>query len=246
MGKRYSHPSETECWAIESKLSEGWSYAAIGRFLKRSRSTIMRGRRRGHWSGFNRYLAEFGRRYHLRKRHEAGVARCKLDAQMLKPAWITVLFGLRQEWSLQQLCDRLKDGMIPLTHLPAGVRSLSHETIYRAIYGMPAGQQHAELVKLLRHSKAGRRKHRKAKGKRFTGLQNMQSIDQRPDTANLHLEPGHWEGDLIKGTLGRSAVGALVDRLTRRTLLVKLDSAHAEHVRKAFQAGSASCPHTCA
>jgi len=187
-------------------------------------------------------LAEFGRRYHLRKRHEAGVARCKLDAQMLKPAWITVLFGLRQEWSLQQLCDRLKDGMIPLTHLPAGVRSLSHETIYRAIYGMPAGQQHAELVKLLRHSKAGRRKHRKAKGKRFTGLQNMQSIDQRPDTANLHLEPGHWEGDLIKGTLGRSAVGALVDRLTRRTLLVKLDSAHAEHVRKAFQARLSKLP----
>ena len=236
MGTRYSHLSDAERWAVESKLSEGLSYAAIGRALKRDRSTIMREARRGHWLEFGRYLAEFGRRYYLRKRGEAGVARCKLDAQMLKPAWTTVLFGLRQDWSPQQLCDRLKDGMIPPAHLPAGVRSLSHETIYRAIYGMPAGQQHAELVKLLRNSKAGRRKPRKAKGKRFTGLQNMVTIEQRPSAANLRLEPGHWEGDLIKGAFGRSAVGTLVDRVTRVTLLVKLDSAHAQEVRKAFQA----------
>jgi transposase, IS30 family len=242
MGTRYSHLSDTERWAIESKLGEGWNYATIGRFLSRDRSTIMREARRGHWCGFNRYLAEFGRRYYLRKRLEAGVARCKLDAQMLKPAWTTVLFGLRQDWSPQQLCDRLKDGMIPPAYLPAGVCSLSHETIYRAIYGMPPGQRHADLVKMLRRSKAGRRKPRKAKGKRFTGLQNMQLIDQRPDAANLRLEPGHWEGDLIKGAYGRSAVGTLVDRFTRRTLLVKLDSAHAEHVRKAFQARLSKLP----
>ena len=228
MGTRFPHLSDTERWAVESKLSEGWSYAAIGRTLNRDRSTIMREARRGRWSGLGRYLAEFGRRYYQRNRVEAGIARCKLDAQMLKPAWTTVLFGLRQDWSPQQLCDRLKDGMIPPAHLPAGVRSLSHETIYRAIYGMPAGQQHAELVKRLRHSKAGRRKPRKAKGKRFTGLQNMVTIDQRPDAAHLHLEPGHWEGDLIKGAFGRSAVDTLVDRFTRRTLLVKLKSAHAQ------------------
>ena len=220
MGKRYSHLSDAERWAVESKLSEGLSYAAIGRALKRDRSTIMREARRGRWLEFGRYLAEFGRRYYLRKRGEAGVARCKLDAQMLKPAWTTVLFGLRQDWSPQQLCDRLKDGMIPPAHLPAGVRSLSHETIYRAIYraiyGMPAGQQHAELVKLLRNSKAGRRKPRKAKGKRFTGLQNMVTIEQRPSAANLRLEPGHWEGDLIKRAFGRSAVGTLVERLNGR------------------------------
>ena len=234
MGKIYSHLSDTERWTVESKLSEGLSYAAIGRTLKRHRSTILREARRGHWSGFDRYLAEFGRRYYWRKRVEAGVARCKLDAQMLKPAWTPVLFGLRQDWSPQQLCDRLKDGMIPPASLPAGVHSLSHETIYRAIYGMPAGQQ--------RLSKAGRRKPRKAKGKRFTGLQNMLAIDQRPDVANLRLEPGHSEGDRIKGAYGRSAVGTLVDRFTRMTLLVKLDSANAQEVRKAFQARLSKLP----
>lgn len=242
MGTRYSHLSDAERWAIESKLSEGLSYAAIGRTLNRDRSTIMREAYRGRWSAFGRYLAEFGRRYYRRKRVEAGISRCKLDAQMLNPAWTTVLFGLRQDWSPQQLCDRLKVGMIPSAHLPAGVRSLSHETTYRAIYGMPAGQQHAELVKMLRHSRAGRRKPRKAKTKRFTGLQNMVSIDQRPDVANLRLEPGHWEGDLIKGAHGRSAVGTLVDRFTRKTLLVKLDSFDAQTVRKAFQARLSTLP----
>ena len=242
MGTRYSHLSDTERWAIESKLSEGLSYAVIGRALNRDRSTIMREAHRGRWSAFGRYLAEFGRRYYRRKRVEAGIARCKLDAQMLNPAWTTVLFGLRQDWSPQQLCDRLKDGMIPPAHLPAGVSSLSHETIYRAIYGMPAGQQHAELVKMLRHSRAGRRKPRKAKAKRFTGLQNMVTIDQRPNVANLRLAPGHWEGDLIKGAHGRSVVGTLVDRFTRKTLLVKLHSANAQEVRKAFQARLSQLP----
>jgi transposase, IS30 family len=236
MGTRYSHLSDTDRWAVESKLREGLSYAAIGRALNRDRSTIMREARRGRWAQLDRYCAEFGRRFYSRKRVEAGISRRKLDAQMLKPAWTTVLFGLRQDWSPQQLCDRLKDGVIPPAHLPAGVHSLSHETIYRAIYGMPAGQQHAQLVKMLRHSTAGRRKPRKAKGKRFTGVQNMVTIEQRPDLANLRLEPGHLEGDLIKGAFGRSAVGTLVDRVTRMTYLVKLRSASAQEVRKAFQA----------
>jgi transposase, IS30 family len=242
MGIRYSHLSQAERWAIEIKLREGLSYAAIGRALGRHRSTIMLENRRGHWKPFNRYLSEFGRRYYLQKRAAAGVARCKLDAQMLKPAWKTVLFGLQQEWSPQQLCDRLKDGAIPATHVPTDGLTLSHETIYRAIYGMPAGQKHAELVRLLRLSRSGRRKQRKAKGKRFTGIQNMRGIEQRPEAANLRLEPGHWEGDLIKGGYGRSAVGTLVDRFTRMTLLVKLDSCSAEHVRLAFQARLSKLP----
>jgi len=242
MGIRYSHLSDTERWTIESKRSEGWSYAAIGRLLHRDRSTIMRESRRGLCVAFNRYLAEFGRRYYARKRVEAGVARCKLDPQMLKPAWKTVLFGLRQDWSPQQLCDRLKDGMIPSASLPLPNLTLSHETIYRAIYGMPAGPQHAQLVRLRRRSTAGRRQPRKANAKRFSGLQNMVPIELRPDTANLRLEPGHWEGDLIKGAYGRSVVGTLVDRFTRMTLLVKLNSANAHEVRKAFQARLSTLP----
>jgi IS30 family transposase len=236
MARKFTHLSDAERWAIEARLREGWSYAAVGRLLLRNRSTIMREARRGHWSGFDQYLAEFGRRYYWRNRVEAGLARRKLDEHMLKPAWSTVLFGLRQQWSPQQLCDRLKDGVLPPEHVPAGLRTLSHETIYRAIYDMPAGQQRAWLTRMLRRSQAGRRKRHKGHPRRFTGVQNITPLDQRPHAANLRLEPGHWEGDLIKGSYGRSAVGVLVDRFTRMTLLVKLSSANADEVRRAFQA----------
>ena len=236
MGIKYSHFSNSERWAIESKIKDGLSFAAIGRSLGRHRSSIMRESRRGHFPGFDRYLAEFGRRYYWQLRVQAGHCRRKLDSEMLNPAWTTVLFGLQQDWSPQQLCDRLKDGLLPPGVVPPGLRSLSHETIYRAIYDMPAGQQHAQLVKLLRRSTAGRRKPRKPKGKRFTGIPNITSWRERPFSADLRLEPGHWEGDLIKGAYGRSAVGTLVDRFTRMTLLVKLSSANADEVRRAFLA----------
>ena len=240
MGTKCSHLSNPERWAIESKIKDGLSFAAIGRALGRHRSSIMRESRRGRCPGFDRYLSEFGRRYYWRLRVLAGDSRRKLDSAMLKPAWTTVLFGLRQDWSPQQLCDRLKDGLLPPCVVPPGLRSLSHETIYRAIYraiyGMPAGQQHAELVKLLRRSTSGRRRPRKPKGKRFTGIPNITSWRERPFSADLRLEPGHWEGDLIKGAYGRSAVGTLVDRYTRMTLLVKLGSANADEVRRAFHA----------
>ena len=236
MGTKYSHLSNSERWAIESKTKEGLSGAAIGRALGRHRSSIMRERRRGHRTGFDRYLAEFGRRYYSVQRVHAGRSRRKLDSEMRKPAWTTVLFGLQQDWSPQQLCDRLKDGRLPPAVVPPGLRSLCHETIYRAIYDMPAGQQHAQLVKLLRRSTAGRRKPRRPGGRRFTGISNITSWRERPFSADLRLEPGHWEGDLIKGAHGRSAVGTLVDRFTRMTLLVKLNNASADEVRRAFLA----------
>lgn len=234
MGLKYSHLSDSERWAIETKLKDGLSLAAIGRSLRRHRSTILRESRRGRWHGLDRYLAEFGRRYYLSKRVLAGQSRRKLDAQMRNPAWKTVLFGLRQDWSPQQLCDRLKDGALPARVVPPGLRCLSHETIYRAIFDMPRGQQHAALVRLLRRSKGGRRRPRTPKAQRFTGLRNISPLNLRPLTAEHRLEPGHWEGDLIKGAHGRSVVGTLVDRYTRMTLLVKLRSAHADEVRLAF------------
>lgn len=236
MGSKYSHLSEAERWAIETKLKDRFSLAAIGRSLGRHRSTICRERKRGHWQPFNLYLAEFGRRYYAHRRALAGQSRRKLDAQMRKPAWKTVLFGLAQDWSPQQLCDRLNDGVLPAFAVPPGLHCLSHQTIYRAIFDMPPSQQRATLVKLLRRSQAGRRRSRRPKSERFTGISNISPISLRPLAADLRLEPGHWEGDLIRGANGRSAVGTLVDRFTRMTLLVKLRSTHSDEVLRAFHA----------
>lgn len=235
MGVRYSHLSDAERGAIEIKLREGLKQAAIARSLRRHPSTICRELRRGN-PRLDRYLAHFGQLYYARKRQHAGQCRRKLDSAMLNPAWATVLFGLQQDWSPQQLCDRLNDGALPASVVPPGLLTLSHETIYRAIYDMPRGQQHAELVRLLRRSRGGRRRPRTPKADRRYGLRNATPISERPFTADLRMEPGHWEGDLIKGAHGRSAVGTLVDRFTRMTLLVKLRSTHAQEVRRAFAA----------
>ena len=86
MGIKYSHFSNSERWAIESKIKDGLSFAAIGRSLGRHRSSIMRESRRGIFPGFDRYLAEFGRRYYWQLRVQAGHCRRKLDSEMLKPA----------------------------------------------------------------------------------------------------------------------------------------------------------------
>jgi IS30 family transposase len=230
MGLKYSHLSDAERWAIETKLKDRVSQAAIGRSLGRHRSTICRERKRGHWKAFDLYLAEFGRRYYALKRAISGHSRRKLDPQMRNPAWKTVLFGLAQDWSPQQLCDRLKDRALPAYAVPHGVNGLSHQTIYRAILDMPPSQQRATLTRLLRRSRGGRRRSRKPKSERFTGISNITPITARPLAADLRLEPGHWEGDLIRGANGRSAVGTLVDRFTRQTLLVKLRSSHSAEV----------------
>jgi IS30 family transposase len=110
--------------------------------------------------------------------------------------------------------------------LALAVPSVSHETIYCAIYAMPRGTLRTELVCLLRKSHAGRLP--RARGHaRFTGVQNMTSISLRPPEIAARVVPGHWEGDLIKGANNASAVGTLVERTSRFIMLAKLDRADA-------------------
>ena len=84
---------------------------------------------------------------------------------------------------------------------------MSHETIYGAIYDQPRGAVCTELVKLLRKSRAGRLP--RARGtSRFTGIQGMTSIADRPPEVSARIDAGHWEGDLIKGAGNRSATAS--------------------------------------
>ena len=70
----------------------------------------------------------------------------------------------------------------------------------------------------------------------------MTSIRERPAEVEERLVPGHWEGDLIKGAGNRSAVGTLVERTSRKLVLIKLTDAKAETARDGFAAGLLAVP----
>jgi len=98
---------------------------------------------------------------------------------------------------------------------------ISHEAIYQALYIQGRGALKRELVTCLRTGRALRvpRARTRGRGKKFVTPEIM--ISERPAEAADRAVPGHWEGDLILG-LDRSAIGTLVERTTRFTMLLRL------------------------
>ena len=98
---------------------------------------------------------------------------------------------------------------------------ISHEAIYQALYVQGRGALRRELVACLRTGRALRvpRARTQRRGKKFVSPEIM--ISQRPAEADDRAVPGHWEGDLILG-LQSSAIGTLVERTTRFTMLLHL------------------------
>ena len=110
---------------------------------------------------------------------------------------------------------------------------MSHEAIYRAIYALPRGELRRELIACLRQGKPARG--RKPKGSERRGkLCSMTNIRERPEEVEGRLIPGHWEGDLILGAGGASAIGTLVERTSRFVVLVRMPTRKADVVASAF------------
>jgi IS30 family transposase len=118
-------------------------------------------------------------------------------------------------WSPEQMSERLK-----LDFPDDESMRVSHEAIYQALYVQGRGALRRELVTCLRTGRALRvPRARTRRGKAFVSPEVM--ITERPPEANDRAVPGHWEGDLILG-LDSSAIGTLVERSTRFTLLLHL------------------------
>jgi len=101
----------------------------------------------------------------------------------------------------------------------------SVETIYQAIYVQGKGELKAELKRAMRQGRA-QRKPRGGAGRRPRFRDPMVMISDRPAEVEDRAVPGHWEGDLITGSANRSAIGTLVERATRFTILLHLPDGH--------------------
>ena len=117
-------------------------------------------------------------------------------------------------WSPQQIAHRLR-----LDFPGDATMRISHEAIYQALYVQSRGALRRELTACLRTGRALRVPQARTRGRGKSFVPPEILISQRPAEVANRAVPGHWEGDLIIG-LSRSAIGTLVERTTRFTILL--------------------------
>lgn len=234
MDGQYQHLSAEERGAIMALQHQGQSVRAIALVLGRAASTISRELRRNGWRNpaagpamgrppLSYDAARAGQRAR-RMRHKPRRCR-KLDRQ--GALWAQVRGLLQRKWSPEQIACTL-----------GGV---SHQAIYTAIYAMPRGALRRELTVLLRRGRAAQKLMDRPASRRGK-MQDLPSIHVRPPEANDRLLPGHWEGDFLKGTRNRSAVGVLVDRHSLFLMLVRMEDCSALAALQGFQTAFSPLP----
>jgi IS30 family transposase len=119
-------------------------------------------------------------------------------------------------WSPEQIANRLKVDFPDDESM-----RISHEAIYQSLYIQGRGALKRELVWCLRTGRALRAPRERTRRKTWAHVTPETLISQRPAEAEDRAVPGHWEGDLLIG-LERSAIGTVVERTTRFTMLVHL------------------------
>ena len=151
-------------------------------------------------------------------------------AQPWPPLWALVRDKLRLRWSPMQISQWLRE-----TYSDRPEQQVSHETIYQAVYYQARGQLRQELASQLA-LRSGRQQRRPqsraaAAGRATKPWVRDFHISQRPAEVADRAVPGHWEGDLVIGARGTSAIITLVERATRYVMLGALPQSRvSEHV----------------
>ena len=225
MEKRYEQLQAEEREQIAVSLAQGRSARAIARALRRSPSTISREIARLEGQPYCGVTAE---REAVRRRQVPRRApRLQTDGKGNR-LWRHVVRYLRRGLSPEQAARRLKERYPNRPEV-----SVSHQTIYRAIYILPRGELKRDLIQCLRRDGRPYRKAGVPSVSRRPWIERL--VTERPADADDRRTLGHWEGDLIIGQAKSSqAVGVLYERTTRRIRLCKLERHDALTTYKSF------------
>jgi transposase, IS30 family len=218
-------PSRLSC-AEREELSRGLqlgnSLRSIAAELGRAPSTISRevkaNGKRHEYRAFRAEQTATGRNRRPRARKLASNIPLRQEVER----------RLLERWSPQQIAARL------ICDYPLDVTMrVSHETIYQSLFVQARGTLGKELTAYLRTGRIRRKPH--GRDVQRGRMCDMTMIADRPPEAADRAVPGHWEGDLIIGKNGKSAIGTLVERRSRFVMLLPLPLGRsAEHVRQAL------------
>lgn len=192
---------------------QGADQKEIAAALERDPATISRELRRNHTGGD--YLAAQADRNAQRRRSERPLVR-KLEDPDLNEA---VRRGLASTWAPQQIAGRLQQ-----QHPDDTDRHVSAQTIYTWIAQDPQRKHWESLLR-----RRGKRPYRR---KNPTKPGCGAPIDQRPEVVEQRLRLGDFEGDTVLGPPGTGGLATLVDRKSRYTIVVKIQSKQADHVHE--------------
>jgi len=199
--------SEDERIVIADGIRAGASARSIAAKLGRAVSTVSRELQRNEVEGEYRPHAAQQLMLTRRPRPKQRRLECDLELRALVQGY------LDQRWSPEQVAQELsaKHG-----------RTIAVETIYQALYS-PGRCVERDPRSVLRTGRPYRRPRRRGDQRRPRFMVPIRSIEERPDEVQDRSVAGHWEGDLIVGAFNRSAIGTLVERTSRYTILVHLD-----------------------
>jgi IS30 family transposase len=215
---------------ISLGVERGETFTSIAARLGRAVSSVSREvAADGGRAGYRAWRAHRRARDRARRPKATKLSDRRLAAQVTE--W------LEEWWSPEEISRRLR------IEFPDDPRMrVSHETIYRSLFVQGRGELRRELSRCLRTGRARRRpRHRGAETS--SRIPDMVMISERPADVQDRAVPGHWEGDLLIGKNGKSAVGTLVERATRYVLLLHLPAGRtAEQVDEAMRLAIAKLP----
>lgn len=231
-GGRGHRLSVGERIAIMRGHDRGVSDAEIADQLGRDRSTIYREIRRNRNADGD---------YHALMAHARAAQKARRPKEFkLKdsPLCASIEAWMDEGWSPRLIAD-----VLARDHAGDRLMTVSHETIYRCLYVQARGSLRADLHRCLSTKRSARKSRGRIDGRGGVFSSGAEfTIAERPAEVDDRAVPGHWEGDLIVGP-NNSAIGTLVERSTRFTVLLHLPGDHtAQTVATAMIAAMSQLP----